>query len=118
MDTAQFLADLRAERDRIDNAIAALEALVTTDVYPAIVAAKSESEPKPAKTRVLSAAGKKHIVEANRKRWAAVNAQKSPAKSAKAPAAKKSGKPMSEATKKRLSELAKKRWAAKKGTSK
>jgi hypothetical protein len=138
MDTAQFLKDLRSERDRIDNAIAALEALdgtVTssngTAVKPAAVkVAKTTASPS-SKTRTVSPEARQRMAEAQQKRWAkkkrAVKAAAKkaaavapttvkPAKAAPfaAPAAKGARKPMSPATKKKLALAAKARWAAKK----
>jgi hypothetical protein len=139
MDTAQILADLRAQRDRIDSAITALEALNGTGVTPAKTTAKpaavksaKASPAAPAVTkRVLSPEARQRIAEAQQKRWAKKKrAVKAAAKkvavvpkvvttSDKAapvasPGVKKVGKPMSEATKKKLAVAANARWAAKK----
>ena len=134
MDTKAIIADLRAQRDRIDSAITALEALNGTGVAPA----KPDTRPATAPTatkRVISAKARQRMAEAQQKRWAkkkravkadakktgaVVPAAVKPAKAAPvaSTSVKKVGKPMSEATKKRLSELAKKRWAAKKAAAK
>ena len=108
-----MLSGLLSERDRIDQAIAALEAIEGTAAPSAH--AKAMAAPKP--KRRLSAAGRKRIIEAAKKRWAAVKAANKPAaKTAakKAPAKKQGRKPMSPAAKKRWSEMMKWRWAAKK----
>ena len=46
MDTAPFLADLRAQRERIDQAIAALEALTGKTDTPAKTAAPHRLPPR------------------------------------------------------------------------
>ncbi len=106
MDTRTILADLKAELNRLNQAIATLESLdgTATGTTPAAVAA-----PKRGGRRRMSAAGRKRISEAAKARWAAKR------KAASKPATKTGAhKPMSAATKKRLSELAKKRWAQRK----
>jgi hypothetical protein len=141
MDTAQFLIDLRVQRDRINDAIAALESLTVNGISKpaAKYAVKTAKPAKSAKTasvapastkRVVSPEGRLRMAEAQQKRWAKKKrAVKSAAKKAAtvapvatksaktaavtSPAAKKVGKPMSEATKKKLAVAAKARWAAK-----
>jgi hypothetical protein len=140
MDAAQFLNDLRAERDRIDNAITALEALGGT-VAPAKAAAKAaapavvKSEkptpvaPAAGTKRVISPEGRQRMAEAQKKRYAkakraavtkkaaaVVPAAVKPAKAApvQSSSIKRVGHPMSAATKKKLALAAKARWAAKK----
>lgn len=76
MQTEQIVALLIAERDRLSSAIAALEG----SARPAGRPAKLASKPK----RRLSAAGRKAIVAAARKRWAAIRAGKAPSPFAKA----------------------------------
>jgi hypothetical protein len=107
MNTTKILYELRAERSRIDQAIAALAALAGAGT-PTIAAFKTQP-----RGRRLSAAGRKRISEMMKARWAARR------KAAAKPAAKKAAhKPMSAATKKRLSILAKKRWAVRKKAAK
>jgi hypothetical protein len=140
MDTAKILTELRAQRDRTINAIAALEALNGAAISPAKTATKAASHVgingdktasvAPASTkRVVSPEARQRMAEAQKKRYAkAKRAVKSAAKKAvvakvattsakAAPVAslgvKKVGKPMSEATKKKLAVAAKARWAAK-----
>ncbi len=91
MDTNRILAELRAERQRIDQAIAALESLNH--------AGASTRRVTPPKRRHMSAAGRKAISDAAKAMWAA--------RKKKAPTRRH----MSAATRKRLSELAKQRWA-------
>ena len=102
MNTAQILSDLRAERDRISQAIAALESLgsTVTPAKPAAVKAKPG-------VRHISAAGRKRISEAAKKRWAE-------ARQAKARGARH----MSSAARKRIAEAMKKRWAERKRKAK
>lgn len=67
MDTRKILSELRAERDRIDKAIAALEAL---DTIAAPAARTSKPGPKPRGRRQMSAEGRRRISEMMKKRWA------------------------------------------------
>ena len=79
-------------------------------------AARSSFSPaKTAKKRVLSAAARRRIADAQRKRWAAYRkAEKKPAASAQKAAAKAVTKKrkMSPAAKKRIADANKKRWAS------
>jgi hypothetical protein len=130
MDTTAILAALLSERDRLNQAIAALESLGGTSSTSSKPGRKPAAAivPTAPKKRVLSAASRNKMAEAAKKRWAVKKAaEKKPA--AKAPAAKKAApvasaaikgarKPMSAATKKKLAAAAKARWAAKKAPSK
>ena len=111
MDIKPILTDLKAELNRLNQAIAALESLGGTApaTTPAAIAA-----PKRGVRRRISAAGRKRISEAAKARWAARRKQ------AAKPSSTKTGarKPMSAATKKRLSLLAKRRWAERKKAGK
>jgi hypothetical protein len=101
MDTAQIIAELRSERDRLDQAIAALEGLAGA---PGRAVATMPSVAKPAAgRRRISAAGRKRIAEAAKRRWAKVKAAHA------APS-----RHLSAGARKRLSELAKARWAKRK----
>ena len=94
MDTRLILAELRAERQRIDQAITALGSL---DHAGRITKKRGG--------RRMSAAGRKRISEAAKAMWAR----------------RKKGRTtrhMSAATRKRLSELAKQRWAERKKNTK
>jgi hypothetical protein len=72
MDTGKILAELRGERDRISQAITALEALHNT---PSTVR-KSPGRPKGStstaskKRKGLTAAGRKRLSEMMKRRWA------------------------------------------------
>ncbi len=76
MDTRRILSELRAERARIEQAIAALEALdTTTAATPARrgrrPGATAKPGPKPrGGRRNMSAEGRKRISEMMKKRWA------------------------------------------------
>jgi hypothetical protein len=115
MDTAKILTVLRAELNRIEQAISALESL---DVIGRPNVTAPSTQPATAKTRgrrTMSAAARKKIAEAQRKRWAAQKKASQPQSGVKkaAPA-----RHMSAATRRRLSILAKKRWAARKKAAK
>jgi hypothetical protein len=70
MDTTTILSQLKAERDRINRAIASLESLDGTN--PTTAPAKAGRGGR----RRMSAAARKRIAAAQRKRWAAVKAAK------------------------------------------
>ncbi len=89
MDIHKILADLRDERDRIDNAIASIEAISSDGSRP--------PSPKP---RRLSAAGRKRISEAAKARWAERRNK-----------AKRPRRHISAAGRKKLSAMMKARWA-------
>jgi hypothetical protein len=108
MDTTAIIKQLTAERDRIDAAIKLLSG------SPATAATVKKRE-----RRKMSAAARKRIAEAQRKRWAAQKAGKTtPVKAAKQAAApaKKRGK--SAAARRRIAAAQKKRWAAIKAAKK
>ena len=111
MDTRTILTDLKAELNRLNQAIAALETLdgTVTATTPAAIAA-----PKQSKRRGLTPAGRKRLSEKMKARGAARRKQAAKPTSTK----KGAHKPMSAATKKRLSLLAKRRWAARKEAAK
>jgi hypothetical protein len=75
MNTKEILANLRAERDKLDKAIAAIEALAEAPMTltKTVSEAAKSADSKP-KKRVMSAAGRKRIAEAQRARWAAKKA--------------------------------------------
>jgi hypothetical protein len=64
------------------------------------------------KRRKMSAAGRKRIAEAQRKRWAASRKESVAPKKAAKPEAKKAKRRLSAAGRKRIIEATKKRWAA------
>jgi hypothetical protein len=93
------------QKTRIDHQIAELRAMLSGG--PSESAAK---EPATHKRRKMSAAGRKAIAEAQRKRWAA--SKKAAALSASAPAPKPKRK-LSAAGRKAIIAATKKRWALK-----
>jgi hypothetical protein len=110
MDTKGILADLRAERDRIDRAIAALEAIGADAMI------KPQSQPAPMKNRGrrLTPAGRKRISAMMKARWAARR------KAASKPAPKQTSgrRTMSPAARKKIAEAQRKRWAAQRKAAK
>jgi hypothetical protein len=112
MDTNKVLSDLRAERNRIDQAISALEALDGTGTLTAAPKAKS-AQPRGIR-KGITTAGRKRLSELAKARWAARR------RGAKTLQPKKAGahKPMSAATKRKLSLRAKARWAQRKKAAK
>jgi hypothetical protein len=74
MDTKQLLSELRAERDRITQAISAIESLsgtgTRTDGRSKAARAGRAAAAKSAPRRTMSPAARKRISEAAKKRWA------------------------------------------------
>jgi hypothetical protein len=64
LDTAAIIAELEAERDRLDKAIAALRGMKTTKLT---LSGKPDGRRR---KRTLSASARKRISDAQRKRWA------------------------------------------------
>lgn len=105
MNIQNLVSDLKAERNRLDQAIAALEGGRSSN--------RRGRPPKLASTtgrprRHMSAAARKRISAAMKQRWAKWKGRSAPKK------AKSHHPPMSAAAKKKLSALMKARWAAKK----
>jgi hypothetical protein len=113
MQLEQIVALLVAERNRFDAAIQALQGREKHGGLPPgkKAAAPSVAAASPvARKRGLSAAGRKAIADAARKRWAAIKAAKASALPAKPPVKPKRG--ISPAARKAMAAGAKKRWAA------
>jgi hypothetical protein len=113
MDTRTILANLKAERYRLDQAIAALESLDGSALAMPAAPTSAKAVSTQPKQRRLTAAGRRKLSAMMKARWAA--RRKAAAKPAAAkPASKATGgrRTMSPATRKRISEAAKKRWAA------
>ena len=103
MDIQTIVADLETERNRIDQAISALEGLTSAPSHRRDRSPKAKQPAaKSAKRPRMSAAARKRISEAMKKRWATWHGKSTPKR-----------KPMSPAARKRLSEMMKKRWAEK-----
>jgi len=112
MDLRDIIAQLQAERGRLDQAIAALEGSAPRRGRPSKAVTGG-------KRRVMSVAARKRISAAMRARWAVRKRSRSRAKLAKATAKKPSHRrQMSPAAKKKLSALMKARWAARKQQAK
>jgi hypothetical protein len=123
MDTAQILADLRAQRNRIDNAIVALEALNGTKPVGKPATALDVKVAGQKARRTLSPAGRRKIAAAQKARWAAKKKQAGPVTDAKqaAPkrvAAKTVKRVISPESRKKMAEAQQKRWAKKKRATK
>jgi len=124
MDTAQILADLRAQRNRIDDAITALEALNGTkplsNPAAALVPVKQASQTV---RRAMSPAARKKIAAAQKARWAAKKTSAKPVVGAKQAATKKAvaktaKRVISPESRKKMAEAQQKRWAKKKRATK
>ena len=102
---AMALVGYEAEIDKINAAIAEIQAKLGHRGPGRPRAAVDGATPK---KRTMSAAGRRRIAAAQRKRWAAVKAQ---AKSTAKPDGPKKRK-MSAAARKRIGETTRKRWAA------
>ena len=111
MDIQTIVLDLKAERNRIDQAISAIEGLTST-------AHRRGRRPKAATTggnrRRMSPAARKRISEAMKQRWAKWKGKSAPKQDKTTPKKTTVRRPMSAAAKKKLSALMKARWAAKK----
>ena len=102
---AAAIEGFEAQKKRLDAQIAELRQQLTGG--RAQPAAKPEAGRK---RRKVSAAGRKRMAEAQRKRWAARKQSGAAPKAAK-PAAQKPKRKLSAAGRKRISEATKRRWA-------
>ena len=108
---AAALQGLEAQRSRLDAVITRVKAML--GARPQQPAATAEA---PTRKRTMSAAGRRHIKDALKKRWAEYHRQhaeaatkaKEPAVAAKAPRPKRK---ISAAARKLMAEAARKRWA-------
>jgi hypothetical protein len=109
MQTEQIVALLVAERDRLSRAIDALEGPAKRRGRPpkASPTPRTQAAAPVARKRKMSAAGRKAIADASRKRWAAIKAGKTPS----APVVERKHK-LSAAARKAMAAAAKQRWAA------
>jgi hypothetical protein len=111
MDTQNLVSELRAERNRLDQAISALEGLTS-------FAPRRGRPPKTAsaggKRRTMRPAARKRISVAMKQRWAKWKGKSAPKQAKATPKKPIIRRSMSRAAKKELSELMKARWAAKK----
>jgi hypothetical protein len=114
MEINKILSYLKAERNRIDQAIGALEGLDAASRHRRGRPPKSQvSQPAPRK-RKMSAASRKRISAAMKQRWIQWKG-KSASKKVTSSAKNSTGRrPMSPAMRKKLSAMMKARWAARK----
>jgi hypothetical protein len=102
------ISGFEAQKQHIDSQLAELRAMLSS----ASADSAPTSQPTDRKQRGMSAAGRKAIAEAQRKRWAAVNGKPVEPKAAKKPKRK-----LSAAGRAAIVAALKKRWAAKKAAS-
>ena len=81
MDFAQIVADLTADRSRLENAIAALEGMGASSPRRRRPP-KSQSKPLAPRKRKMSAAARKRISVAMKQRWAKWNGKSAPKRAA------------------------------------
>lgn len=110
MPTDQIVALLIAERDRLTRAIEALQGPTRRRGHPPAVAQRDGASVTAAapKKRTISAAGRKAIAEAARRRWAAIKATTADGNAEAAAPSE------DEQFKKRMSEAMKASWAKRK----
>ena len=110
MDIQTIVSDLKAERNRIDQAISALEGLTSTGP-------RRGRPPKATTTggnrRRMSPSARKRISEAMKQRWAKWKGKSAPKQAKAMPKKTAVRRPMSAAAKRKLSALMKARWATK-----
>ena len=70
MDTQEIVKELKAERNRLDHAIAALDGANTTEAAMATDEPASNGTPAPRELRHMSAATRKRLSMTMKKRWA------------------------------------------------
>jgi hypothetical protein len=128
MATDHILSLLISEREKLNQAIEALQGSRVAPVEPPVQPVKiAVAEPAVPKKRKLSAAGRRAIIEGTKKRWAALNAAKAaaaapaptpaPAPKAapvKAAAKKKAAPAKNAAFRKQMSDRMKAAWATRK----
>ncbi len=114
MDIQSLLSELKAERNRIDQAVSALERLASPARRGRPPKAKPMASVSGKKRRGMSAAARARIGAA-KKAWWAKQEGKSGAKKTPTVSKRSTGrKPMSAVMRKRLSAMMKARWSAKK----
>jgi hypothetical protein len=103
---AAAIDGFEAQKKRIDAQIAELRQLMTGGT-----AEPAATPEPPRKRRKMSAAARKRIGEAQRKRWAAAKKESGAASIAAKPADKKPKRKLSAEGRKRIIEATKRRWA-------
>ena len=111
MDTRKILIDLRAERDRINQAISVLESLESLGrASLRRTPTKARSLAARPRRRRMSAAARKRISEAAKKRWAEQKGRAALAAQA-TPKKPRGRRRMNTAARNRIAEAQRKRWA-------
>jgi hypothetical protein len=113
MDIQKIVTELSGERSRLNRAIAALEGL-SQPARRRGRPPKSEIAALGMKRRTMSAAARKRISAAMKKRWATWKGKSAPKVAKATPKKSTDHRTMSAAARKKLSELAKARWAERK----
>lgn len=114
-DLSTIITDLERQREAIERALSALREVQGSGA-PAVAKKRGrprksvDAAPAITKKRILSPEGRRRIIEATKKRWAAVRAG-NPGEPKSATKRKRPA--LSAAGRKRLSELMKARWASK-----
>ncbi len=70
MDTRKIIAELRAERDRLNQAIAAIEAITIDGASRTATRQPRSAGAKPRRRRRISAAARKRLSQLMKQRWA------------------------------------------------
>jgi hypothetical protein len=108
------LTGLEAQRKRIDEQIASVRSMLGKrgpGRPPASIGGDSGAQPEE-KRRTMSAAARKRIAEAQRKRWQAFHKKSEQPAAAQKPAAPARKRKLSAAGRRAIIEATKKRWAA------
>ena len=108
MNVENLLSQLRSELNRIEQAIAALEALAGGG------RPQRGRPPKAKGARHMSAAARKRISEAMKQRWARWRGKSAPKQTKAKPKKAAVRRPMSAAARKKLSTMMKARWEERK----
>ena len=114
MDIQSLLSELKTERNRIDQAVSALEGLSSPARRGRPAKAKPTASAGGKKRRRMSPAARKRISAAMKQRWAKWKGKSAPKKAKAAPKKRAGRKPMSAAMRKKLSAMMKARWAERK----
>jgi hypothetical protein len=116
VDIQTIVAQLRQEASRIEQAIAALAELSSSQpARRGRPVKRTQAKPVPAKKRHrMSPAARKRISAAMKQRWAKWKGKSAPKKAKAAPKKHAGRKPMSAAMRKKLSAMMKARWVARK----
>lgn len=108
MDTNRILAELRTERDRIDQAISAIEGLNSTGQRRAGQAPRAVATPR--KRGRMSGAARRRLSQLLKQRWAQ-GKMRPGVKAKSATGASKSARRMSQAARNRIAAAQRVRWA-------